>query len=179
MLHYFVTVCIHQSSRRCHCSLTSPKAMWPTIYIIIISTALRVIREKHFTCIISRKLLWICKTWNLLLRLNLYSHCACEIRQLRILFNEICKWCAHSRSKPHQSFQLISIYSIWSYWKFLEIHSKLLVEYSVFKALEAPYVPNDPCLYNSFLTQPTFSPNDQFIQHITKQASLAQTLHWF
>ena len=40
--------------------------------------------------------------------------------------------------------------------------------------LAAPYVPNDPCLYNSFLTQATFSPNDQFIQHITKQA-LAQT----
>ena len=24
MLHFFVTVCIHQSSRRCHCNLTSP-----------------------------------------------------------------------------------------------------------------------------------------------------------
>ena len=155
---YFVTVCIHQSSRRCHCNLTSPNV---THHIHKWSA------KKHFTCIISRKLLWICMTWNLLLRLNLYSHCACEIRQLRILFNEICKWCAHSRSKLHQSFQLISIYSIWSYWKFLEIHWKLLVEYSVFKALEAPYVPNDPCLYNSFLTQPTFSPNDQFIQHIT------------
>ena len=75
------------------------------------------------------------------------------------------------RHHHHNNLSLAQgVYFLWM----LEQRVLLVLEQSVFKALVAPYVSNDPCLYNSFLTAATFSPNDQFIQHITKQA-LAQT----